>query len=56
MGVAWGGLIRSMYARGTMSCYVDATFVHACTSTQCYVDVTFLHACYVLKSVVQMRI
>ena len=53
----WGGvLIRSMYARGTMSCYVDATFVHACTSTQCYVDVTFLHARYVVKSVVHMRI
>ena len=39
-GVAWGGLITSMYARGT---------------TSCYVDVTFLHACYVVKSVVHMR-
>ena len=68
--MGWGGLIPSMYACGTTSCYVDVpflhactsrqcyvdvTFLHGCTSRQCYVDVTFLHGCYVVKSVVHMR-
>ena len=33
-GVGWGGLITSMYACGTTSCYVDVTFLHACTNTK----------------------
>ena len=42
----WGGVgwANNVHVR-LRNCYVDVTFLHACTSTQCYVDVTFVHAC-----------